>query len=300
MNILKEFLENSTIHGLAYIGNVPSKTGKVLWLAIVIAGFCTAGYLIKSSYSDWETSPVATSISTHPISSLPLPIITICPPENSNTALNVDLVRAGNVSLTSADRHALVNISRKMFIDEPSKNFLEKIARMLTDKDAIPLLEEQSRSYPTPDLNTDGGNNKGFEIWSTELKGSFKTPGFGSRRNYSTDHSNIHFTLYIPQKFVLEGKELANKTFDISIEAVNDEDYTIEYREGARYNFHGQNKVSWSEAETRCNKQNSHLVSIPTNYDFNMFNKYQNKENKKRQNVWIGGNDARVEHLAVV
>ena len=104
MDVLREFLDNSTIHGLAHISNVSSKTGKALWMAIVIAGFCTAGYLINDSYKEWETTPVTTSISTHPIATLPLPIITICPPENSNTALNVDLVKAGNISLTDDDR----------------------------------------------------------------------------------------------------------------------------------------------------------------------------------------------------
>ena len=92
MEILRDFLQTSTIHGLAYISNVPSKTGKALWLTVVIAGFCTAGYFIRDSFKEWETTPIATSISTHPIATLPLPIITICPPEQSNTALNVDLL----------------------------------------------------------------------------------------------------------------------------------------------------------------------------------------------------------------
>ena len=137
MQILKEFLETSTIHGLAYISNVPSKTGKALWLIIVIAGFCTAGFLINSSYEEWETTPVATSISTHPIANLSLPIITICPPAHSNTALNVDLVRAGNIRITDAERSALINVSRQFFIHEPSQSFVD-LARRLTNEEAIP------------------------------------------------------------------------------------------------------------------------------------------------------------------
>ena len=140
--MLKDFLNTSTIHGLAYISNVSSKTGKALWLIIVIAGFCTAGYLIASSYQDWESSPVSTSISTHPIASLPLPIITICPPENSNTALNVDLVRAGNITLAHADREALINVSRQFLIHEPSYAFVE-LARKMANKEAIPQLKQK-------------------------------------------------------------------------------------------------------------------------------------------------------------
>ena len=70
MNSIKEFLETSTIHGLAYISTAPSKLSKAFWLLVVVFGFSTAFYLINNSYTEWEASPIATSISTHPISEL--------------------------------------------------------------------------------------------------------------------------------------------------------------------------------------------------------------------------------------
>ena len=296
MEILRDFLETSTIHGLAYISNVPSKTGKALWLTIVIAGFCTAGYLINSSYEEWESTPVATSISTHSISTLPLPIITICPPDHSNTVLNVDLVRAGNISLTDADRQALLNVSRQFFIHQPSQNFVN-LARKLTNEEGIPQLKAQRRSYPTPSENTDQGGNQGFEIWSTELAGSYTSPGFRSRRNCSKNYPNLHFTLYIPQKVVTKKEDLLNETLDIDIMTLNGDDFEIEYREGEKYIFHGKDQKHWREAEIHCNEQNGHLVSIHTNYDYKMFKSYQDRDNKNRKMVWIGGNDGKVESI---
>ena len=74
-------------------------------------GFSTAFYLINDSYVDWQASPIATSISTHPISELEFPTVTVCPPENSNTALNYDLMRAINITLTDKDRQALINLT---------------------------------------------------------------------------------------------------------------------------------------------------------------------------------------------
>ena len=162
MDIFREFLDTSTIHGLAYINNAPSKTGKELWLIIVILGFCTAGYLIASSYEEWESSPVSTSISTHPIADVRLPIITICPPENSNTALNVDLVRAGNVTLTVNDRKALIDVSIQFLIHEPSHDFLD-LAQKLTTKKAQAQLQTQTRSYPIPEEKGQG-KNQAFRI----------------------------------------------------------------------------------------------------------------------------------------
>ena len=295
MDILKEFLGSSTIHGLAYISNISSKTGKALWLTMVIAGFCTAGFLISSSYEEWEETPIDTSISTHPIATLPLPIITICPPEQSNTALNVDLVRAGNISLTDADRQVLINVSRQLFIHEPSQNFVG-VARKLTNEEAIPQLTAQTRSYPTPYENRELGDNQGFEIWSTELAGSYKSPGFESKRNCSKKYPNVHFTLYIPQNVVI------NETYNIDIVALSDDEFEVEYREGDKYIFHGKSRSShevksWSNAEKHCNEQNGHLVSIRTNYDFNLFGSYQQRYNKKRNNVWLGGSDGKVESV---
>ena len=295
MTILRDFLETSTIHGLAYISNVPSKTGKVLWLIIVIAGFCTSGYLIIDSFKEWEETPIDTSISTHPIANLPLPIITICPPENSNTALNVDLVRTGNISLSDAERQALVNVSRHFFIHRTSQNFVE-FARTMINENV--LLKAKTRSYPIPQENTDPGSTQGFEIWSTELEGSYTSPGFRSRRKCSQKHPNIIFTLYIPHKILMKKGDFVNETFEIEIMTLNDGEFEIEYREGDKYIFHGMDHElkSWSDAENHCNEQNGHLVSIQTNYDYNLFDSYQQRE-KTGKNVWLGGSDGRVENI---
>ena len=93
MESFREFLESSTIHGLGYISSSRSHVTKVLWACIVITGFTIAGVLINNSYSDWRDNPVSTTISTHPISELKFPKITVCPPSGTNTALNYDLMK---------------------------------------------------------------------------------------------------------------------------------------------------------------------------------------------------------------
>ena len=88
---LCEFLESSTIHGLVYINRSRSKWGKISWTVITLLGFSTAGYLIHDSFNDWAESPTVTSVETFPISEVPFPEVTVCPPFGSNTALNYDL-----------------------------------------------------------------------------------------------------------------------------------------------------------------------------------------------------------------
>ena len=58
------------------------------WMAIVVACFAIAMHMITSSYKEWQESPVSTTITTHPITELDFPTVTVCPPRGSNTALN--------------------------------------------------------------------------------------------------------------------------------------------------------------------------------------------------------------------
>ena len=132
MDPTREFLETSTIHGLSYISTAPSKATKILWMAIVITGFFTAGYLINNSYSEWQASPVSTSISTLPISDLDFPTITICPPEGSNTVLNYDLMKAVNITLSDQDMRQLTHLCQRLLIEIPAASFV-KLAQDITN-----------------------------------------------------------------------------------------------------------------------------------------------------------------------
>ena len=78
MDILTEFLESSTIHGLVYISTSKGKFLKTLWLVIVVIAFASALNLVHNSYADWDKDPVSTTVSTHPINQLPFPNVTIC------------------------------------------------------------------------------------------------------------------------------------------------------------------------------------------------------------------------------
>ena len=95
MGGIKLFLESSTIHGLTYI-STEKKISKLLWIFIVIAGFSTAGLLILQSFKSWAESPVSTTLETLPVSEVPLPRVTVCPPQNTFTNLNFDLTKLYN------------------------------------------------------------------------------------------------------------------------------------------------------------------------------------------------------------
>ena len=75
-------------------------------MLIVAACFCTAIYMITNSYNEWQTSPVSTTITTHPITELKFPAVTVCPPKGTNTALNYALRNIKTDSLTEIERQS--------------------------------------------------------------------------------------------------------------------------------------------------------------------------------------------------
>ena len=95
MSNIKTFLESSTIHGLAYITSMRKLTS-IFWILVVIAGFTGAGVLIYQAFQDWADSPVKTTIETEPIAKMTFPTMTVCPPKDTYTDLNYDLMTVKN------------------------------------------------------------------------------------------------------------------------------------------------------------------------------------------------------------
>ena len=112
--IILEFLESSTIHGLMHISTAKSGAARAVWVAIVVACFAIAISMITSSYKEWQESPVSTTITTHPITELEFPTVTVCPPRGSNTALNHLLEKVKDVNFTKEERQELLDISREV------------------------------------------------------------------------------------------------------------------------------------------------------------------------------------------
>ena len=77
MEGVQEFLESSTIHGLAYISTSRNSLIKLFWMVIIISGFLTAGLLINNAFLDWEKSPIESSIEKFPISEVYFPKIVV-------------------------------------------------------------------------------------------------------------------------------------------------------------------------------------------------------------------------------
>ena len=106
MEGVRTFLESSTIHGLTYISTT-RKYHRLFWMLVVLTGFGGASYLIKGSFDSWSESPIKTTIETLPIAEIKLPKVIVCPPKNTFTDLNYDLMMVENMTLTEEMRNEL-------------------------------------------------------------------------------------------------------------------------------------------------------------------------------------------------
>ena len=55
--------------------------------------------LIYQNFQNWAENPVTTTVETLPIEQIRFPKVTICPPPNTYTNLNYDLLRSGNMTM---------------------------------------------------------------------------------------------------------------------------------------------------------------------------------------------------------
>ena len=105
---IREFLESSTIHGLAHISTGRSIYTRIIWVLIVIGCFSIGISLIDKAFYSWATTPIITTVDTRPISEVVFPEITVCPPSGTDTALNVDLEAAKGMELSEEQREELI------------------------------------------------------------------------------------------------------------------------------------------------------------------------------------------------
>ena len=230
---VREFLESSTIHGLTHISTGKTAFVRILWAAIVIFCFCTGFSLIAQAFHSWELSPVITSVDTKPIGQVSFPEITLCPPQGSNTALNIDLVAMEDVELSEDDRENLIevtltdlyNSSIAKFTEEQSDfHPVEVIKRVYGGKQDLRM------AYISPGYFYDG-------IWYPDiikfdatanmdgaLAGDYRTPGFGLGRNTSekTAFPSVEevYKAYLPPQIF--AKETEKATLVVELEYSTD------------------------------------------------------------------------------
>ena len=123
MDVLQNFFDSSTIHGVNHIGTT-RKFERLFWIFVISSGFIGSGVQINQSLNQWAQSPVSTTIETLPISEQTLPNITVCPPEDTFTDLNYKLAVAENITLDITEREELNKYAMGLLLDDHLHNIL--------------------------------------------------------------------------------------------------------------------------------------------------------------------------------
>ena len=82
MRDIFSYFSETTVHGFRYVAEGENPFEKLLWAAIIVAGFIGCGGFILKSVDGWINTPLETTIDrvSMPIEKLDQPAITVCNP----------------------------------------------------------------------------------------------------------------------------------------------------------------------------------------------------------------------------
>ena len=221
MDNFRNFLESSTIHGLAYISTT-RKCVRLSWIFVVIAGFVGSGIIIYESFETWAESPVKTTIETLPIEQIKFPKVTVCPPENTFTNLNYDIMSANNMTLSLYDRNELLRYA----LEQLSQSYYDEVLKNMS------ILEEEHRYYNwyngysevgipyNQPYNWGGDHNLlTYDIKTSATEGAVVSRHFGE--NYDPDKLERFLSSDIEIQVPHSLKRMVNASLIFSIEKVS-------------------------------------------------------------------------------
>merc|ERR1712024_378101 len=92
--------------------------------------------MISQSFDNWSESPVKTTIETVPITEISLPKVTVCPPKNTFTNLNYDLMMLENMTLENDTRDELTQFAVGLIQEKVYNEVMANISRLEEEEEA--------------------------------------------------------------------------------------------------------------------------------------------------------------------
>ena len=220
MENVRNFLESSTIHGLAYIAT-GRKYARLFWILVVISGFTGAGVMIYQSIESWNESPVKTTIETLPITEITFPSVTVCPPKNSYTDLNYDLMMAENMTLDNDTRHIVTNYAMELLYDQLYDDMMRNMSKFEESNWYYNWYHGYTEIRLPSDVYGDGDGVMYF-VYTAASSGSVTTQYFGEEFDAEKVETDINYYVYVyPPASVWNN---TNVTLHLDIEKVTLQD----------------------------------------------------------------------------
>ena len=220
MGIFTDFLESSSIGGLNHIAT-GRKYIRLFWILVVLTGFIGAGVLIYQSFESWQESPVKTTIETLPISQITLPKVTVCPPKNTYTDLNYDLMMTENMTLDDDTRNVLMNYAKELLYE----NLYEEIIKNIS------MVEENDRyynwyhGYTKIEIPVDNYYDTGsveYNVNTAATSGTISTKYFGDKFDADKVETNLHVNIRFDLPYSVKNNQSVTLHFDIEKSLMKD------------------------------------------------------------------------------
>ena len=221
MDDIKEFFESSTIHGLAYICTT-GKYVRLFWILVVITGFSAAGVLINQSFQAWSLSPISTTVETRPISEITFPKVTVCPPKDTYTDLNYDLMMIENMTLDTDTRNELKNYALEQ-LNNHLYETIKKDLNFLTEEDRFYNWYLGYTKLQLPYQDDEDEHAVTYHIETFAESGHIATQYFGDKFDADKVKPNYNFyvTLKQPEKLVKGNATLNLEMYQVRPNMVN-------------------------------------------------------------------------------
>ena len=144
-----------------------------------------------------------------------------------------------------------MSISKEVFLETPNKKYARQMEEMLSRENMRSIVNEQASM---PEIDQNGM----ITIRTSELEGSFRTPGFADPEYngdfYRRPHS-LHYELDLPDN---TGEIVGEGVLVVSVETEGDWAFISPEN---RLQLHGE-KLGSSEAEELCVSKGGHLASV--------------------------------------
>ena len=237
-------------------------------------------FLINSTFADWENDPVGTTLITLPISQAKFPVVTVCPPEGSNTVLNHAFQVVENTAFTKKERKELEAEVEKIFVHKSQKNIAELKYAILNKKYLDKYL------YKKIETGTD------FALKIHEMEGLIESPFLDQTVDLSIFKQNhkLHYVVKFPNGFK---EQVGDRKLFFDIESKSSDDARVTESlqwKGTRYKVHKE-AHSWADARKVCQENGGDLASFQDMSEYEAHYLSLQKIFNKESKVWFGGND---------
>uniref|UniRef100_A0A1B0DLX3 Uncharacterized protein n=1 Tax=Phlebotomus papatasi TaxID=29031 RepID=A0A1B0DLX3_PHLPP len=147
-----DYCNNSTIHGVRYLGEKRRPwTERVWWIVVFIFSISACSLLIWSSWKKWDDTPVIVTFADKStfVWQIPFPAVTICP----ETKVKTEYLN-------------FTKVFKKIFKDEENLTSTDSVFRRQTYFETILQVCQSEKLLNTPDF----GNDTASEDFSDQLK----------------------------------------------------------------------------------------------------------------------------------